>query len=536
MRSRWTWSILLAVVGTLASLLTLDQPGLTVDEPINAAHGKRLVWLAQHGRALSLTDAIDAAWGTAHDHPPLTRLAIGLAQALFDPAPDDPNAVAPKLGRPASALAFGILIALATLIGGRLAGTGAGISSGIATLLLPRLFGHAQLASPEVLSAAAILAGWYVSARALESARRRSLWLVAAGLAAGLALLTKLTAILLPAAAVVMLLAVGKMRSVGPILIFGTTAAATFIFGWPWMWPVDAAGINFAVTGQRLVDFLNVGLNRATIYVEYLGLQYPNDDARVPWHYVWFFFFATVPIGLHVLAAIGAIGLIRQPGRAGRFLLLQISVFLCFFTLPIDRYDGERLFLAVFPFWAIAAGVGFQFALDWQRHRGIPKPLAFAMPSLFLLFQAVGIVSYHPHQLSYYNQAVGGLAGAHALGLEADYWGESVRQPIFDNLAHSAKPGDRAILVPTLHDLHPAYLNQNPLLDRDILILPANEANLARAHWAIAFNRGGYIHDPVPLAALQGDVIHEIAQEGVWLARLIKLPARDGSSPSHPED
>ena len=102
---------------------------------------------------------------------------------------------------------------------------------------------------------------------------------------------------------------------------------------------------------------------RSTIMVQYFGQVFADRD--VPWHYPWFYFAATVPIGLLALGAIGVRAwLDRSPHRPfPLFLVGTIVVFLGLFSTRVPVYDGERLFLHVFPAWAMLIGLGFRLAL-----------------------------------------------------------------------------------------------------------------------------------------------------------------------------
>ena len=114
----------------------------------------------------------------------------------------------------------------------------------------------------------------------------------------------------------------------------------------------------------------------------------------------------------------GATALDRLP----RLLAATIAVFLGLFSTRIPVYDGERLFLHVFPAWAMLIGLGF--SRIWQRWgTGHARRILL---SGFLLAQGFGTLALHPFELSYYNLLTGGLAGAEKLGLELTYWSDAV--------------------------------------------------------------------------------------------------------------
>lgn len=540
------------MIGMMAVLATMNDPGLTIDEPINVGHGKRMVWTLSHTNPANpketLGERIEGIWGHAHEHPPLTRFSVGVAHHFLDSHPDDPNSFVPMLGRPASAVAYGIILFLVTVwawslgerIVGPMNGPVAGVSAGLLTLALPRLFGHAHFASPEVISAAAILAALMAGGAAFDRMKRSQsmgnvLSFIWAGIWVGIALLTKLTAILVPIALTIAFLIRGRWRAFGALVVMGLVSLAVFILGWPWLWPVSmidhfdhnyAEGEGWGGTVLRLIDFFKTGVERATIYVGYFGKQYPNESSGVPWHYVWVFFFVTVPVGIHAAAICGIRPLWRMGNElpSARLLLLQIAIILGFFTLPVGKYDGERLFLMIFPMWTIVAGCGVARVVD-VLSRYIPRTFAVVAATLFIAAQFVGIVAMHPYELSYYNAAIGGLPGAERLGLETTYWGDSVNDEILDRLAKKASRGDDAVLIPSLYRGHAAYMTNRKLMEKDIVIDSLSEGAVDRDQWAVVFNRSGYLGDPLPQRVMkEGELVAEISRQGVWLTRLYRLP------------
>ena len=75
---------------------------------------------------------------------------------------------------------------------------------------------------------------------------------------------------------------------------WAATGLALFVLGWPWLWYDSLA---------RLKAFWGTGVDRLAIRVLYFGQVFADRD--VPWHYPWFYFAATVPVGLHALGLLG---------------------------------------------------------------------------------------------------------------------------------------------------------------------------------------------------------------------------------------
>lgn len=551
---------------------------MTVDEPINVSIGAVSFKVAtEHPHQLVQPQAIQGLWGTAHDHPPLARFLLG-GVYHWRSAHDADGSFHPKRARPASGIAFGFVVFFASRLATQISGTLAGFAAGIACTTMPRLYGHALLASPEVISAATILLGlssasWAIAQRrpvlgamageippTTRSFRGPWIALFAAGVCFGIALLTKLTAILVPVAVVVAWILVRPRLNSGPtagrrgtsparpvapsplrlvsrtalpLSIYVFIGLSTFLLLWPWMWPVSLPGYSPGWSGtlERLKEFAATGVERATIYVYYFGQQYPTKTAGVPWHYVWVFFFATVPLATHVFAIAGLPRMIRSARGepAASLVLIEIAIFLLFFTLPIDRYDSERLFLPVFPLWAIVAGIGVHATVDYVSSK-VPSNLArWCIATACLLFAGSGvtaIVRLHPYELSYFNAAVGGLAGADRIGLEATYWGDSLSSAILDAFAAQAEEGERAVLLPTLYEGHARFLTlDSPAMIAKRLVVIAPDRIPPNTRWAILFHRDGYLLDELPQRVMtEGQATAEVSREGVWLGRLYRLP------------
>jgi hypothetical protein len=306
---------------------------------------------------------------------------------------------------------------------------------------------------------------------------------------------------------------------------------------WPWLWPLDIPGYpaGWGGTVARLREFLATGSDRAAIYTWYFGRQYAGPQA--PWHFAWVFFGLTAPVATHAFAAVGLVKCLAEGRREfrPRLTAFAVPVALLFFTLPLHRYDGERLFLFVFPLWGALAGVGAAVAAQFLS-KAIPAALTqFAVLAL-LATGIVGILRTHPCELSYYNCVIGGLAGANRCGLEATYWGDSLTNEMLDRFSVAAEKGEKAALLPTLYAGHAVQLSSSGMRAKRQQVVPgdwlyppgeepADFESLGGAHWAILFNRKGYLIDPLPQRVLsEGETVWELAREGVWLARVVRLP------------
>ena len=303
--------------------------------------------------------------------------------------------------------------------------------------------------------------------------------------------------------------------------IWTVVGISLFWLGWPWLWYDswnEAPGLSGAPAWRG-----------TTIMVQYFGQVVADRD--VPWHYPWFYFAATVPVGLQALGAVGARAGLEEPPRrpvsvapgrndrgfpgafqhAGAGLRRRTSVPACLSGLgAVDR-------------------TGFWLALEPRL-----EPVAAAALVLggFLLVQSYGVVALHPFGLSYYNGLVGGLPGAERLGLELTYWNDPVDQVLLDQLAAAARPEASAALVPTLYPGQGVLTTNRALAQRRIIL--ADEQEGTRAEWVVLSRRTAYWRPEIKerLRLGEGRRVATRSRQGVWLAALWHFPAPQARTPS----
>ncbi len=519
----------LGLLAGLAVLATLDGPGLTIDEPLDVRPGRKYVaTLRAEGWRFFRPEVVDRVFRDNAEHPPLGRWLLGICSTLFEPFQvvwkgPDPTATYVVAGRVAPAVSFGILVGLVAATASRRWGTAAGLAAGFALFVMPRVFAHAHLGALDTF----LCLFWYAALIAGESAavsHRPLRSTLLAGLLWALTLLTKIHAWFLPLfVASWFLLKLPKRRAIALLLVWLATGLLGFVALWPWLW-YDG--------WSRLLAYLGTGVSRSSILVQYLGRVMADRD--VPWHYPLFYFVATVPPGVLLLGAVGLQAGLRSRRQDSFPLLLAAVVvfFLALFSTRAPVYDQERLFLVVFPSWAMLAGLGFQRL--WQRFSGIRARLALA---LFLIAQGAGVVLTIPFGLSYYNSLVGGLPGAERLGLELTYWSDPVDQALLDRLAELAPPRARAALVPTLYPGQGIFTTTRGLLRKGIVL--GDQEDSGTAEWVVVSRRSAYW--PAAFRARlergQGRMVATRSRQGVWLAAIWHFPPSEPAPPpKHPSD
>lgn len=391
-----------------------DGPGLTPDESFNILQGYYLAdAFLEHGPLLWTPATADEVFGDPDylpDHPPLGRWLLGFSHELTSgwfPGAQHmlANVPAARLG---SCFALGLTIFLVSEFCRRRFGSATALLAAGCLLLMPRVVGHARLATLETATSLAWLAAflplwsWWTAQR--PPTLRQSFL---SGLLFGLLLLTKVQGILVPPLVVAWALYQFRHRAVVPLLVWGLTAGAVFFVGWPWLW-LDPVGNTLAYLGRAA--------DRQTLYVWYFGTRY--EDKLVPWHYPFVMTAITVP----VLVLLPVLWKVTRRPLSRPELLIAASVCwpLLVFAVPgTPVYDGTRLFLVVMPALAILAGRAVaEFAAGLQRFRaGV-----FSAAVLLMLPAMAQVAS--PFAISSYSLLVGQQAGAQAIGMESAYWVE----------------------------------------------------------------------------------------------------------------
>lgn len=542
----WPLPLTIALAAALLVVATLDSsgsvpqlgegPGLTFDETFNVQMGVYHVQaVREYGLALLHPDSVREIFGNPAynpDHPPLGRLVLGVAHEITRTwlNPDAPEqSVCVTCARFGAALAFAATVFLVGWMTSRWCGRAAGVIAALSILLMPRLFAHGHLAALEsfvnLTYVATIL---WVGER--WNSEKPPGWrpTLIGGVLFGLCLLTKIQAVLLPVPIGLWALWRWRLRAVVPMLVFGLTGLAVFFAGWPWLWLDPIA---------HLSEYFGRATDRQTLYCWYMNHKWPDVD--VPWHYPVVMFAVTVPIGLHLLGVLGSL-----PGRtcvkgtqelegveAGHcpefsrgLLLLNVVWPLVFFALPaITVYDGTRLFLMVFPLWAILTGAGGAWLMHWISRRWSPRRSVMAM-AILLAAQSYGLMTTHPLGLSYYNLLAGGPGGAAKLGFEATYWGDSVTRSLLDQIANQMQPGEVLHVAPVLHPFQLEELRaQSPALrERNIELRPYDDTLgesidrvLVIRRWADAWAS----LTPAP----EGWLIGEVVRDGVQLTAVYEV-------------
>lgn len=545
-RTRWYHALPVVGVAVVATAVIIwsvaaneghQAPGVTLDEAFNVQQGVRMVrtipTCVQGGLTLEQTfgDTDDLPQRRAvagyhlPDHPPLGRVWLGLTHELTvqsdlgEETDFGGNKIplwSTRHARIGSAVAFGLTILLVGLVAVRWYGPLAGFAAAFALATMPRLFGHAHLAALETFTSFTFTAAVLAIAGLWKDRAPSSKVAACCGVIYGLALLSKIQAVLIPIPLVAWAVWRYRAAAVRPLIAWGLTAAAVFFVGWPWLWidPLTHTWQYFAQTTDRV-----------SLKVFYFGTTYVDRDT--PWHYPFVMFLITVPIGWQLLGILGAAAKPAEPGERARSLLLGgvMLLALTLFAIPgIVVYDGARLFLPVFPLWAIFIGRGAVRFRDWLTSRWNVSAARWAL-ALVMASQTVGVVWHHPAHLSYYNTAIGGLWGAEKLGLEPTYWGDSLSTAFLERVVDKVPEKSTVHVSPVLHQLYLSDLRmQSPVLQRaGITLQPYDPKVYGPPKYVLFFRRRADLFPELETGPPDAKLIAEYRVQGVLLAGLYEF-------------
>lgn len=503
------WAGLAAFLWAAAGV---SHVGVTIDEPLDVAPGRHY-WstiFELHGNSFG-PDGVRRMFGGNPDHPPLARWVIGAFSHALAPVRLAISGNADLTGlniagaRIGSAAAFGLTVALLGHFVAKRHGRPAGWAAAICYACLPHVFGHAHLAALESVLNLTWLAAALAWLRWSEKpTSKRSLL---AGFLTGLACLTKLQGwLILPWLVPVILFTPAAWRARFSVIVGVATVPLWWFAGWPWMW---------FETSVRLRAYFLSSVERTHLNVTYFGQVYADD--RLPWHYALVQWFAAVPPVVLVLFAAGAVAAWRTPGqRIDRFFSLIPAGSLALFSLPIARYDTDRLFLVQWPAVAALAGAGFEVIRRKLADRGYARggPVVFgAVLAVFLVVPCL-----KPSPLSYVSPLAGGVRGFEAWGMDLNYWGDAVDSTLMARMEKLVKPGQKVVVVPTLAGGQAAFLTPDELLRKGLIF--EEQTRWQEADWLVIYRRPAYWPEGLEAWIRSKPPVEVRQRDGVWLAAI----------------
>ncbi len=431
-----------------ARLWNLGAAGQTWDEDVYFSAGRNQ-WLN-----LLAADFRAGSWQWNLEHPPVTRYLVGLG-SLFG---EHLNAA-----RALSAVAGALVVPVSYLAGRDLFGDRrVGVVTAAATLALPSLLAHAQVAGHESPSVLLYTLTCYLMIRALLSKAATPGLFLAAALCGGLLVgcrLVNLTAWFF-VAGLGLWIALPRLRKGSPLpptlLLMPIIAGAIFLLVWPRLWSNPA---------RHLGELLTYWHPDVVQQEYFLGRQ-----IRSCWGYFPLYVLVTTPTAVLGGLALFAARLSRHRGRAEAVLALWILAPLAAIPLVPFHRDGVRYVLPIMVPLCLAAAAGAVWLADlltarldtWQPRRWVVAALAaiaLAGPTAWVAHEV------HPYYLDFYNApSGGGRAALKQRRFEWSWWGEGLRGSVRYLRRHAPPPAVVGMDVPARHTvvLHPDVRTTHP--------------------------------------------------------------------------
>lgn len=315
------------------------------------------------------------------------------------------------------------------------------VVAALALLCMPEFYGHMFMNPKDVPFAAMhALSVWLLLEVIAEFPRPRWGRCLFFGVSVGLAMGTRLPGVVVIAyfglAAVLfaagMTISQGRTVAIGALrglalrgLAIGGVAMAAML---PW-WPA-AHGRLFTSQVAALGE-LQVRAQSLPLIFE--GRIYEAGDA--PFYYALSIFILKVPIWIHVLLLAGAIFAMIGLRHAGwkAFLYdrqrLALATLVFSFSFPFAYvlirhpaiHDGFRHLMFLLPLAAASAGVAWRLLAERLSENRIGLPTLFAVTAACVALVFSYLVRLHPYQYVYYNELIGGPAGAYSR-YQTEYW------------------------------------------------------------------------------------------------------------------
>ena len=405
---RFFTSLFVSAVISCIVFFVLSDFGITWDEPVYINNANVTVSWFKHPVFQEIDKHFYA--DVTDFHPPLRKLVAGITHEIFT---NTLHIIDTTRGYRISSLlfVFPLTFVLAYIAIGQF-----GYVIGILVPFVFSLLPHVFFLTPLLTLDYAIASLWFMAVMFALKGMKNYLWLILSAVCVGCAMLTKLHGYLL-------FFPIGvywvwyyrrsfHKRAVAVLLIFILVSISIYFIGWPWLWTSPVG---------HLQEYFRLQFDRGNLSSYIFGHIY----ASAPWWYLPVMFFATTPAFVLIFFFLGSVYSIRKGSSWDRMILLNALFPIVFFSLPgIYRYDWVRLILASFPFVCLLAGRGMTVAIQWFRPKfrwiGTTVICIFWVCTVYF-----SVIKIHPWESSYYNEFVGGIAGASRLGFETEYWGNA---------------------------------------------------------------------------------------------------------------
>ncbi len=296
-----------------------------------------------------------------------------------------------------------------------------------------------------------------------------------------------------------------------PLALYWAVAAVVCYATWPYLWTDPIARLWGSV--QAMGEF------EWPFPVLFQGRLQPGDN--LPWYFVPKAFAIQLTLPALILGVVGIWAVGRQvvrnganSGEKGVMLAWLIAPLLMAMSPASARYDNGRQYLFALPPLFLCVAVALEPMLSVTGSRGFRLLAATAI----LLPGVVGLVRLHPYEYIYYNELVGGVAGANRR-YELDYWTTSYSQAL--EMVNATAPAGSTVFI------YGPCENVWQFLRPDLRLydVPEGEFDPEEIQYMVVTTRANLDYEYRSL----GQVVETIEVHGAELTSIIR-PGTDGGS------
>jgi 4-amino-4-deoxy-L-arabinose transferase-like glycosyltransferase len=286
--------------------------------------------------------AIFRYWDISYEHPSFVKILSGITWAVFHD----------KLGdlisyRLATIINFSFLIVLLYFLTSPYFGRTTAVCAGVFLLCIPEVVEYAHFA--EININLSLL--WFLATIFFLKGLKNKRWIYISGVIFGLALGSKITAIVIPAAILIWIIKYRPVKSGSVYVIFLLSGILIFILSWPSLW------FNFP---SGLIEHIKFHIS-----------SIPVNPSKLWYSGIKSFFFS-IPPGLTILFIIGVAGTIIEKNEYGMLLFINMLLMFLISSIPfIYPGEGIRYFLPVIPFAVIFCALGLKYLITPVIKRNI---------------------------------------------------------------------------------------------------------------------------------------------------------------------
>ncbi|MEI6127523.1 MAG: hypothetical protein WCQ99_13335, partial [Pseudomonadota bacterium] len=151
-------------------------------------------------------------------------------------------------------------------------------------------------------------------------------------------------------------------------------------------------------------------------------------------------------------------------------------------------HDGIRQFFSILPFLAYMSALGFCYFSEFIAALPLKAYVRQSILSFcllcFFLYGGYQLKRYHPYELSYYNELIGGLRGAYERGMEITYWFDVITPEFLEFLNRKVPDGAQINIWPPNREYF-TFLQAKGKIKQGLTFIPLTIQDLLKKNEAL---------------------------------------------------